>query len=89
MNIFAQIRQESTEHFLTRLGLAIDEAKLARSTIKSNGLATRLATYEAVSRRLMLINREIELLETKRMKVNKYKGNATLFRKFHLRISLN
>ncbi len=55
--------------FLTRLGLAIDEAKLAKLTIKSNDLATKLEPNETVSWRLTLVNREIELLESKLVKV--------------------
>lgn len=69
MNVSAQIEPKSTEHLLTSLGLAIDEAKLAKSTIKSSNQASKLEMHEPVSRRLMLVNREIELLETKLIKV--------------------
>ncbi len=55
--------------FLTRLGVAIDEAKLTRLTIKSNNLATKPDPNETDYRRLMLVNREIELLESKLAKV--------------------
>ena len=69
MNIAAQIEQKPAKHLLTRLVLAIDEAKLARLTIKANNLATKLEPNETVYRRLMLVNREIELLESKLVKV--------------------
>ena len=69
MNIPAQIEQQSTKHFLTRLGSAIDEAKLVRLTIKSNNLMTKTEPNETVYRRLMLVNREIELLESKLVRV--------------------
>ena len=69
MNIAAQIEQNPAKHLLTRLVVAIDEAKLARLTIKSNNLATKLEPNETVYRRLMLVNREIELLESKLVKV--------------------
>lgn len=69
MNIAAQIEQKPAKHLLTRLVLAIDEAKLARLTIKANNLATKLEPNETVYRRLMIVNREIELLESKLVKV--------------------
>ena len=69
MNIATQIEQNPAKHLLTRLVVAIDEAKLARLTIKSNNLATKLEPNETVYRRLMLVNREIELLESKLVKV--------------------
>ena len=69
MNIAAQIEQKPAKHLLTRLVLAIDEAKLVRLTIKSNNLATKLEPNETVYRRLMIVNREIELLESKLVKV--------------------
>ena len=65
MNIFPQIEPVSTEHLLACLGLAIDEAKLTRSIIKSKDLAAALETENPVPRRLILLNREIELLEAK------------------------
>ncbi len=60
-----QIEPVSTEHLLTCLGLAIDEAKLVRSIIRSKDYATKLETKKAAPRKLMLLNREIELLEEK------------------------
>ena len=69
MNIATQIEQNPAKHLLTRLVLAIDEAKLARLTIKSNNLANNFEPNETVYRRLMLVNREIELLESKLVKV--------------------
>ena len=69
MNIATQIEQNPAKHLLTRLVLAIDEAKLVRLTIKANNLATKFEPNETVYRRLMLVNREIELLESKLAKV--------------------
>ncbi len=69
MDASTQIKQDSAKHFLTRLSLAIHEAKLVKLTVKSNILATKLEPNEAVSWRLMLVNREIELLESKLAKV--------------------
>ncbi len=69
MNISTQIEQKSAEQLLNNLGLAIDEARHVRSTIKSNTLASKPETHGSVSRRLKLVNREIELLETKLIKV--------------------
>lgn len=69
MSISAQIEQESTERLLTRLSDAIEEAKHARSTIVCSNLAKQPTLHESVSRNLKLINREIELLEAKRLKV--------------------
>ncbi len=69
MSISARIEQKSTEQLLTRLGLAIGEAKLARTTIKLNVLAGRSEPREPISRRLMLVNREIELLEMKLVRI--------------------
>ncbi len=69
MDASTQIKQDSAKHFLTRLSLAIHEAKLVRLTVKSNILAARLEPSETVNRRLMLVNREIELLESKLVKI--------------------
>ena len=65
MNTFTEIESVSTEHLLTCLGLAIDEAKLVRSIIKSKDFAAKLETEKPAPRRLILLNREIELLEAK------------------------
>lgn len=69
MNISPQIEPVSTEHLLTCLGLAIDEAMLTRTIIKSKDIARDLETKNPVPRRLMLLNREIELLEAKLTRV--------------------
>jgi len=55
MNISPQI--VSTEHLLTCLGMAIDEAKLARKIIKSKDIARDLEAKDSSLRRLMLLNR--------------------------------
>ncbi len=69
MNISPQIEPVSTEHLLSSLDLAIYEAKLVRSIIKSKDYATRLETKKPAPRKLMLLNREIELLEAKLARV--------------------
>ena len=73
MNLHPQIEPVSTEHLLTCLGLAIDEAKLVRSVIKSKDYATKLETEKPTPRKLILLNRKIELLETK---LDKIRGQA-------------
>ena len=70
MHVSAQIEQESLECFLNNLDVAIDEARQVRSNIKSN-YADDLEIHGSVSRRLMLVDREIELLESKLMKVSR------------------
>jgi len=65
MNISSQVEPTSTEHLLACLGLAIDEAKLARKIIKSKDIARDLEARNPAPRRLILLNREIELLEAK------------------------
>jgi len=65
MNISHQIEPVSTERLLACLNLAIDEAKLTRELIKSKDIARDLEAKNPVPRKLMLLNREIELLEAK------------------------
>ncbi len=60
-----QIEPVSTEHLLTCLGLAIDEAKLVRSLIQSQDLARVLKEEKPFSERLIYLNKEIQYLETK------------------------
>ena len=60
-----QFEPVSTEYLLANLGLAIYEAKLVRSIIKSKDYLTRLESRNPAPRKLMLLNREIELLEAK------------------------
>jgi len=69
MNVSLQIESVSTEFLLAGLNLAIYEAKLVRSIIKSKDYATRLESRNPVPRKLMLLNREIELLEVKLARV--------------------
>ena len=49
----------STEQLLTDLGLAIDEAKLVRSLIKSQDLARKLKEENPLSERLIYLNKDI------------------------------
>ena len=69
MNISPQIEPTSTERLLTCLGLAIDEAKLTRAIIKSKDITRDLEAKNSTPHRLMLLNREIELLEAKLARV--------------------
>ncbi len=69
MSISHQIEPVSTEHLLTCLGLAIDEAKLTRELIQAKDRAHKEKAENHFSHRLILINREIELLESKLAKV--------------------
>ena len=55
----------STDRLLTSLALAIEEARLVRSIIESQGIADRLKSERPVSKRLAHINREIEYLESR------------------------
>ncbi len=64
-----QIEPASTEQLLPNLGLAIYEAKLVRSIIKSKDYLTRLETKNPAPRKLILLNRETELLEAKLARV--------------------
>ncbi|MDH3761332.1 MAG: hypothetical protein OEU50_10150 [Gammaproteobacteria bacterium] len=65
MNGTHQIEPESTEQMLAGLGLAIYQAELVRSFIHSTELADKIKTDKSISHRMALINREIELLESK------------------------
>jgi hypothetical protein len=65
MDLLPQMEPTSTDRLLTSLGLAIDEAKLIRSIVKSENIVNKVETEKPISRRLLLLNREIELLETK------------------------
>jgi len=69
MNISPQIEPVSTERLLTCLGLAIDEAKLVRSIIKSRDTAKKLKMEKPFSQSLVFLNREIEYLEAKLVQV--------------------
>jgi hypothetical protein len=69
MNLHPQIEPASTGRLLTCLGLAIDEAKRVRSIIKSKDSAAELELEKPAPRKLILLNREIELLEAKLDKI--------------------
>ena len=62
MNTSPQIESVSTEHLLAHLNITIEEAKLTRAIIKSKDIARDLEARNPTPRRLMLLNREIELL---------------------------
>ena len=59
----------SSDHLLASLGLAIYEAELVRSFVRTQGIGERLKTGKSASRRMLLLNREIQLLEEKRLRV--------------------
>lgn len=65
MNVSPQIEPVSTERLLSCLGLAIDEAKLVRSIIKSKDMAYKLKAEKPLSKRLTHIDREISYLKAK------------------------
>jgi hypothetical protein len=69
MNVSSQIEQNTSEQFLSPLDMAIDEAKLAKLQIESGDKSDKPGPYKIDSRRLLLVNREIELLEAKLKKV--------------------
>lgn len=71
MNETLEIEPVSTEHLLTCLGLAIDEAKLLRSLIESRDLASKLKQENPFSDRLVYLNREITYLEKKLAEVRR------------------
>ena len=66
-----QIESVSTEHLLVHLNVAIEEAKLTRALIKSKDIARDLEAKNSTPWRLMLLNREIELLEAKLARVRR------------------
>ena len=69
MNPSIQIEVTSTNHLLTCLDLAIDEAKLIRSLIKSKEIAFKLKEKSPFSDRLLFLNAEILYLEAKLIQV--------------------
>ncbi len=72
----AHIEPVSTEHLLNCLTLAIDEAKLVRLLIQAKDRASKEKSENHISHRLILINREIELLESKLAKVRSQANNG-------------
>jgi len=67
-----------TEQLLNGLGLAIDEAKLVRELIKSQGFARNLKEENLFSERLIYLNKEIRYIEAKLDKVrSKASGTVT------------
>jgi hypothetical protein len=65
MNTSAQIEPVSTEHLLTCLDLAIDEAKQTRSLIQSKDLPKILKEEGLLSDTLSHLDHEIGYLEIK------------------------
>jgi hypothetical protein len=76
LNSSTQIEPASTDHPLTCLGLAIDEARLVRSLIKSKDTAFKLKEEDPFSDRLLFLNIEIPYLEAKLIQVRSraYRG---------------
>ncbi len=68
----------STEQLLTDLGLAVDEAKLVRSLIKSQDLARKLKKENPFSERLIYLNKEIKYMEDQLTKVRSKAGGGNL-----------
>ena len=60
-----QIETASTEQFASCLGLAIYEARLVRSFVQSGAFTYKPEILDPDYHRLKLLDREIELLETK------------------------
>ena len=69
MNGTHQIEPTSTEQLLASLNLAIYEAELVRSFVQSKDIAKKLEADKSISRRMIVLNREIELLKTKQVQV--------------------
>ncbi len=69
MNGTHQIEPTSTDRLLACLGLAIDEAKLVREIVQTKDQVYKEVPADSYSRRLLYLNREIELLEDKLEKV--------------------
>ncbi len=65
MNTSPQIEPTSTEQLSAGLGLAIYEAELVRAFVRSKDITKLLAADKSTSRRLLLLDREIELLRAK------------------------
>ncbi len=70
-----QVESESIEHFQHSLDSAIDEARRVRSRIAGNN-SDNPAIDRSARWRLMLVDREIELLESKLIKVRRRKGHS-------------
>ena len=68
----------STEQLLTDLGLAIDEAKLVRSMIKSQDLARKLKEENPFSERLIYLNKEIRYMEARLIEIRSKTNRDTL-----------
>ena len=69
MNVSSLIEENTSAPLLARLDMAIDQSKLAKLQIESGDNSDKPGSYEIDSRRLLLVNREIELLEAKLKKV--------------------
>ena len=65
MNPSTQIEPTSADHLLTCLDLAIDEAKLVRSLIKTKDMISKLKEENPFSDSLFFLNIEIPYLEAK------------------------
>jgi hypothetical protein len=69
LNPSTQIEPTSADHLLNCLDLAIDEAKLIGSLIKSKEMAFKLKEKYPFSDRLLFLNVEIPYLEAKLIQV--------------------
>jgi len=65
LNPSNQIEPTSADHLLTCLDLAIDEAKLVRSLIKTKDMISKLKEENPFSDSLFFLNIEIPYLEAK------------------------
>ena len=69
MNLSTQIEPTSSDHLLTCLDLAIDEARLVRLLIKTTDMAFKLKQENPFSDSLLFLNIEIPYLEAKLIQV--------------------
>lgn len=69
MNLENNIAPVSSSHLLTCLYLAIDEARLSKSLIKSREQASRLEKGDPLSEKLVKLNKEIDYLEAKLIQI--------------------
>ena len=69
MNTFTQIEPTSTERILSCMALAIDEAKLVRSILKSRDMASKLKRDNLFTQRSSYLDKEITNLESKLVQV--------------------
>lgn len=76
VNTSTQIERDASEYLLARLCSAIDQAKHAKSEIKSSYFKPNPYVPQSVPWRLKLVDREIELLESKLLKIRGQISNS-------------